>query len=313
MDPVAEYIAAARGRGLADSEIRNRLEGGGWSGTALAAYFPADKTGFFAVFAETIGLIAKRFLPIFFVWLVTSLATLVSLAAVGFSAFLMFMTLAARGNPWPYFFLAVFFSIPMAFSIPWGQASLIAVTSQRLNLAVAASLRWGMRFTLKNSVLGLVMTISVVGNLFYLFVPGLIVATWVAFANYALVVDGLSVRAALSYSRKLSEGRFLPIFLILFVFVFFNTGASYLLSLLADWAALPFWLIIALQVLFNFLVASFGVVFIQVLYEKLRQGVNLPTDKPHLSWYVLTGSIGTLLLLFAPVLIGWFFGISRFG
>lgn len=311
MNPrVVEFIRTARERGVSDEAIMAELTKNGWTEQMISGYFSHKNIGFIQVTRETLALLISKFWPIFLVWLIPSLLTLVSIFGIGIFAFMMFGALMTRGNVWLYFGLAALFAVPLALSVPWGQASLIAVTSRKLNSGVKESLTRGARFLVKNSILSLIVGIAIVGNFLFLFVPGLIVMTFLVFASYSLVVGGLGVRASLAHSRSLSAGRFWRVFLILIVFILVNSGLSYLISKVTEWSQLPVWPSIGFQIFLNFLLASFGVVFLQVLYEDLSAGVALPAVEPKLPRYFYTGLIGFLLILFMPLLIGVFFGLS---
>lgn len=73
------------------------------------------------------------------------------------------------------------------------------------------------QFILPTLIVSILTALAVLGGLILLIVPGIIFSVWFAFSFYVVVLDGKDGTEAMRESKKLVEGRWLEVFIKLFV------------------------------------------------------------------------------------------------
>jgi hypothetical protein len=125
-----------------------------------------------------------------------------------------------------YLKAAAFFGI--LFVLAGAVLFVLAATGLILALAkraegVGEAYRRAMPFFWKALWLGILTELTVIGGVFMLVIPGILLGTWFAFASFALVLEGHRGMHAMSRSRDYVRGYWWPVF-----------GRMFLLSIVVD-------------------------------------------------------------------------------
>ncbi|MFC1625914.1 hypothetical protein ACFL1Q_02650 [Patescibacteria group bacterium] len=117
----------------------------------------------------------------------------------------------------------------------WSQAivyeSVVRVIDKK-NLALTKIIKSSFKKLWMFFLVNLIYWLLVVVGVALLIVPGVVIATWFAFARLLVIKDKLGVKESLKQSKSLVKGRFWPILGRLFVFVLFSVVVEIAFSLL---------------------------------------------------------------------------------